>query len=155
MIKLIPLLIFTAFSVQTFAAPAKKQEATITGDYSLGMAGTKMVVTLKKEVCEVASSGQDAADGQPPKEFKITLTCKDKKQVIWDIQKPSPNEPFFDEPAFSILWAGDQDGDGKIDLKMNLSAKYSCQKIVLLLSTKAKPGDLVGASGKPGGDCNL
>lgn len=44
-----------------------------------------------------------------------------------------------DEPAWEILWAGDLDGDGKLDLYVQLGDER-----ILFVSTKAAPGQLVG-----------
>ena len=49
-----------------------------------------------------------------------------------------------DEPHFTVVWAGDVDRDGKLDLIVNLSRKYSWHPYQLLLSTKARGQDLVG-----------
>lgn len=51
---------------------------------------------------------------------------------------------FVDEPHFQIEWAGDIDRDGRLDLVVNLSRKYSMHPHRLLLSTKAKASELVG-----------
>jgi hypothetical protein len=51
---------------------------------------------------------------------------------------------FVDEPHFDVPWAGDLDGDGKLDLVVNLSRKYSLHPYRLLLSSMAAVGELVG-----------
>lgn len=43
----------------------------------------------------------------------------------------------------SLLWAGDLDGDGKLDLIMDTTDNYNVRNVTLFLSTKAKPGKLV------------
>lgn len=45
-----------------------------------------------------------------------------------------------------LLWAGDLDGDGKIDLLMNFTDYY--WNTVLFLSSLAKPGELVGEAAR-------
>lgn len=47
------------------------------------------------------------------------------------------------ESAPSLLWAGDLDRDGKIDLIMDTTDNYNCRILTLFLSSKAKPGQLV------------
>ena len=42
----------------------------------------------------------------------------------------------FDESLFSLLWAGDINNDGCIDVIMDLARKYSYQEIVLFVSEK-------------------
>ena len=51
---------------------------------------------------------------------------------------------FVDEPHFDVPWAGDLDGDRKLDLVVNLSRKYSLHPYRLLLSSVAAAGELVG-----------
>jgi hypothetical protein len=43
-----------------------------------------------------------------------------------------------DEPHFEILWAGDLDGDGRLDLVVTLSPKYSYYPRQLLLSSAVR-----------------
>ena len=50
----------------------------------------------------------------------------------------------WDDPHFSLEWAGDLDQDGKPDLIMTLTQKYSSLPTILFLSSKASAGDLVG-----------
>lgn len=50
---------------------------------------------------------------------------------------------FVDEPHYFIEWAGDLDRDGRLDLVVNLSRKYSWHPYRLLLSSAAGPGQLV------------
>jgi hypothetical protein len=51
---------------------------------------------------------------------------------------------FVDEPHYEVEWAGDLDRDGRLDLVVNLSRKYSIHPHRLLLSSKARRGELVG-----------
>jgi hypothetical protein len=54
-------------------------------------------------------------------------------------------QPFdCDEPHFSVQWAGDIDGDGRLDLVTTFSPKYSWYPRRLYLSSAAPPGALVG-----------
>jgi len=47
------------------------------------------------------------------------------------------------EPAWEILWAGDLDGDGKLDLYLQLGADSSVSERILFVSTMAAAGQLV------------
>ena len=49
----------------------------------------------------------------------------------------------FDDQHCELIWAGDLNGDGKIDLFMNLSDHYNVNKKTLLLSSKRKGSSLV------------
>jgi len=49
-----------------------------------------------------------------------------------------------DEPHFSVQWAGDLDGDGRLDLVTTFSPKYSYYPRRLYLSSAAADGMLVG-----------
>jgi hypothetical protein len=48
-----------------------------------------------------------------------------------------------DEPHFSVQWAGDLDGDGRLDLATTFSPKYSWYPRHLYLSSAAAAGELV------------
>jgi hypothetical protein len=48
------------------------------------------------------------------------------------------------EPAWEILWAGDLDGDGKLDLYLQLGGDSSVSERILFVSTQAASGQLVG-----------
>lgn len=53
-------------------------------------------------------------------------------------------EGFVDDPHFYVVWAGDLDRDGRLDLIVNLSKKYSWSPYRLLLSSRASGTGLVG-----------
>ena len=53
-----------------------------------------------------------------------------------------------DDPHFTIIYAGDLDGDGRLDLLTNFSRKYSVNPMVLWLSSKAKNGEIVGEAAR-------
>lgn len=67
----------------------------------------------------------------------VRLLFADAEQEIYR----SASRP--DQPAWLALWAGDLDGDGRLDLYMDLSASYNVSRRVLLLSSAAAPGDMV------------
>jgi hypothetical protein len=48
----------------------------------------------------------------------------------------------FNDAMFSLRWAGDLDGDGKLDLLIDGSDHYAGSKIVLFLSSYSDGGEL-------------
>lgn len=127
--------------------PSKKIKAEVVGE-SLAANRSEVFITLNNKKCTVKSTGENPVEGQPPKTFKIELTCASRTQVLWDITKPEKDELTFDEPMFRVVWAGDMDGDDKIDLEVDLSPKYSCSKVATFLSTKADKTQIVGLDKK-------
>jgi hypothetical protein len=69
---------------------------------------------------------------------EVILTHGGRTQVLYSA------DGFADDPHFDIEWAGDLDADGKLDLIVNLSRKYSVHPHRLLLSSKASGTQLVG-----------
>ncbi len=55
---------------------------------------------------------------------------------------------FSYEEGPSLLWAGDLDRDGKLDLLYNLSSFYIDTELALFLSSAAKNGELVGLAAR-------
>lgn len=49
---------------------------------------------------------------------------------------------------WTLLWAGDLDGDGKLDLYADLRGHYNTTQRKLFLSSQAKPGQLVAEVGE-------
>jgi hypothetical protein len=69
--------------------------------------------------------------------YKIILESGGVKQTIVHHNQISS------DTAPSLLWAGDLDGDGKIDLIMDTTDHYNVRDLTLFLSGTAKPGALV------------
>jgi len=78
------------------------------------------------------SSREDLSDAQ------VIFTDGRRKQVLYSA------DGFTDDPHYEVVWAGDLDGDGQLDLIVNLHRKYSWQPYRLLLSSLASKGQLVG-----------
>jgi len=96
------------------------------GDDGILRPGTAVKLELGKRKYQIA-----LRDGV------VTLSGDGHRQELFRMSGPG------DEPHFQILWAGDLDGDGRIDLLMTLSDKYSAYPRQLFLSGAAKPGELV------------
>lgn len=131
------------FTINT-AIAAEISKVKITGNSYLGISGNSVQIQLDNHTCHVSSKGEAKDDN-----FIIEFKCNGVTQILWDINKPVEGDFSFDEPQFELLWAGDKDNDGKIDIEMNMSPKYSCSKKVTYLSTKSKKGQLVGITGTP------
>jgi hypothetical protein len=69
---------------------------------------------------------------------RVVLSSGKRTQVLYAI------DGFADDAHFSVVWAGDLDRDGKLDLLTNFSHKYSLHPFKLFLSSHATKGRLVG-----------
>jgi len=113
--------------------------AKISGDIYLGVSGAVTKIALNDINCSISSIGVELEQ-----KFELTYSCANKHQILW-------NETFtrdlsLDEPQFSLIRAGDFDDDGKIDIEMEMSPKYSCKQQVIYLSSQASSNELVGIS---------
>lgn len=90
-------------------------------------------IVLGKRAYTIRAEGFD----ETAKQQRVILSDGERNQVLFDSLG-------VDEPQISVFWAGDLDRDGKLDLVMNLSPKYSAWHVKLWLSTKAGKGELVG-----------
>jgi hypothetical protein len=70
-------------------------------------------------------------------QYKVVLETGGVKQTVYERKEVA------DSSFPSLLWAGDLDGDGKLDLIMDTTDNYNVRNVTLFLSTKAKPGKLV------------
>jgi hypothetical protein len=94
-------------------------------------------VSLGSETYRLSLGGTD------PMRCDATVTLSDGR-AAQTLYAPG-TEPFdCDEPHFSVQWAGDVDGDGRLDLVTTFSPKYSWYPRRLYLSSAAAPGELVG-----------
>ena len=72
----------------------------------------------------------------------ISLASDGVTQTLFDVKK-SPADLSCDGPHFTIQWAGDLDRDGRLDLLVTFSQKYSYFPRQLLLSSAARGSALV------------
>lgn len=66
------------------------------------------------------------------------FTVEMDDEGIWDLV----THPETDEGSASLVWAGDLDGDGRLDLILNATPKYSVSVYMLYLSSAATKGPL-------------
>jgi len=71
------------------------------------------------------------------RDARLVLETKGRRQVLYAMKGNG------DEPHFEVLVLGDLDGDGKLDLIVTMSPKYSWFPKSVLLSSAAGPGELV------------
>jgi hypothetical protein len=95
--------------------------------------GEPLNMTLGERKYQLALRGsrEDLADA------KVILSEGHRSQVLYS------TDGSVDEPHFDVNWAGDLDGDGLLDLVVNLSRKYSVHPYRLLLSSAASGDELV------------
>ena len=75
--------------------------------------------------------------GQSAYDLKLVLTDGKLTQTLYSIKDNVESHPW------SLVWAGDADGDGKLDLYLDLSWHYNVSERKLFLSSQAKTGQLV------------
>jgi hypothetical protein len=78
----------------------------------------------------------------------ITLIQGGRRQTLFDAAGPgTTNDPALmvscDEPHFTVHWASDLDRDGRLDMMVTFSQKYSYHPRQLFLSSGARSGELV------------
>lgn len=95
---------------------------------------TKLNVGAKESTLAVSGKKKDS---EWRSQYKIVLETEGVKQTVYERKEVS------DSSFPSLLWAGDLDGDGKLDLIMDTTNNYNVRDVTLFLSTKAKPGKLV------------
>jgi hypothetical protein len=77
------------------------------------------------------------ADSILPRDPQLLLTDGVTTQVLCSLEGENS------DIDWSLRWAGDLDGDGKMDLYADLNPHYNAIGRVLFLSSQAKPGQLV------------
>jgi hypothetical protein len=81
---------------------------------------------------------------QPEKEsYALVLSDGESTQIL----RGAPAYDTEGRPP-TLLWAGDMDKDGKLDLLMDITNHYNVSEIALFLSSLAGSGELVGNAGK-------
>jgi hypothetical protein len=107
------------------SAPVVNHDLEFSGPLEIALGKRRYTVRLERAREDLTDARVMLSDG--------TLT-----QMLYS------TDGFVDEPHFEIEWAGDIDRDGRLDLVVNLSRKYSIHPHRLLMSTKAKTSELVG-----------
>jgi hypothetical protein len=103
------------------------RDLDLTPEAPLRFTVSKRAYELILEVTNAESAG-----------WRVVLREDGKTQILYD-------EAEGDEPQFRVHWAGDLDGDGRMDLAATFARKYSALPRTLWLSGSARRGALVGA----------
>jgi hypothetical protein len=97
----------------------------------LGEQSYRLKVVGRQRELTGESQGQKAFD------LKVLLTDGKITQTLYSIKDNVESRPWH------LVWAGDADGDGKLDLYLDLSWHYNGSESLLFLSSQAKSGQLV------------
>lgn len=81
-----------------------------------------------------------ANDDAPAAPSKLVLAGRGVTQTLFEWPEG------FSDQSCEIIWAGDMDGDGRLDLLIDLSDHYNVSDVMLLLSSHRPAGKLVGLS---------
>lgn len=94
--------------------------------------------TLGAQTYQLTLTGRPAGpDAILPRDPHFWLTDGVTKQLLYSVKDE------ISDTDWALLWAGDLDGDGKLDLYAELNPHYNAIAHKLFLSSYAKPGQLV------------
>ena len=88
-------------------------------------------------VVESAGRWADSAEGRALEGYTLSLQDRGRRQVVF------AQPDYFLKPVW-LLWAGDLDGDGRLDLLLNTNYHPEASGLSLYLSSHAAAGALVG-----------
>lgn len=71
-------------------------------------------------------------------DYKLLITAAPKENVQLLVAKPD-----FDDQMITVLWAGDLDGDNKLDLIIDTSRHYNATHVSVYLSSQARTKEFV------------
>lgn len=99
-----------------------------------------------KLALSLVALGNTEENGITPEPFVSTYTLKlyagshpvTSSQVLYTAEK------VYEEARPTVVWAGDIDRDGRVDLLLDTTYHYNVSRLVLYLSSAAKEGELVG-----------
>ena len=72
-----------------------------------------------------------------PRNARLVLVNGESRQVLYTLQDCG------NDPSWSLVWAGDLDRDGKLDLYLDVTQHYNVSERKLFLSSQAGEGQLV------------
>ena len=101
-----------------------------------------------KEILSISAEGRKERKNHPRfgsidgVDYKLRLNRRIGKETTTQVIASLPVLRALEGPE--LLWAGDLDRDGKLDLLYNLSSFYIDTELALFLSSASKEGELVG-----------
>ncbi|HJQ32968.1 MAG TPA: hypothetical protein VJ866_12350 [Pyrinomonadaceae bacterium] len=90
----------------------------------------------------VTTAGKNPSLGMMFDDAKLVLSKGPLTQIIYDLGGDGGRET--ETAGWQLLWAGDLDGDHKLDLYVQVSGHYDYTQRKLFLSSRARPNQLVG-----------
>ena len=100
-----------------------------------------------EELPRDARAQQDALAQQPQFDCRIELRTGDHAQVLSQLsgyrEPQATTMSLGDDASPTLLFAGDLDRDGKLDLIFNTTDHYNVSRPTLFLSSQSKPGELL------------
>jgi len=104
----------------------------------LPKAGDRLTIDFKGRQYRVTFDAEDKCGAN----MRIHLSEGNRSQLLWS------HRGECSDAHWDVLWAGDLDRDGELDLLVDFSAAYAGYPDVLLLSSRAKPGQMVGEAAR-------
>lgn len=98
---------------------------------------TLKVDTAEYEIKIIGDEGEKCWTDGLPKNAKLILTHGNASQVLYTLKECG------NDPGWSLIWAGDLDKDGKLDLYVTVNQHYNIVERKLFLSSQADEGQLV------------
>lgn len=95
------------------------------------------VDTAEYEIKIIGDEGEKCWPDGLPKNAKLVLTSGNTSQTLYTLQECGS------DPGWSLIWAGDLDKDGKLDLYVTVNQHYNFMERKLFLSSQADEGQLV------------
>ncbi|WP_394776200.1 hypothetical protein [Flavobacterium sp.] len=92
---------------------------------------------------KVLSEDKTDSDNDGDKAFKNVANYKLYLTIGNGVEKLLLAEESFNDTFVELLFAGDIDGDGKLDLIFSASRDYEEERVILFLSSKAKNDDVM------------
>ena len=123
--------------------PDASETVTSLPDYPLDFRGQRHRIAAHCDPEPVAR-----VDGQAQFACRVVLDMQGRSQVLWAttgyFEPGATMLGLGDDASPNLLFAGDLDRDGKLDLLFDTTDHYNVRRPTLFLSTQAAPGELLG-----------